>query len=131
MATPKKNPKAKKRQIKTPLSVVTKQFGSKEALVKEIEKLTAKKDLLSDRLSDKGLERVSNEKLLRLHRLITEVQGKFAGRGALVDAYLELRGRSKDDPYRQKLMTYTLGRVYDMYRVALRKAKVKARPAKA
>jgi len=125
MASPKKK-SAKVRTIRTPLSEVKERFGSKEALIKEIEKLTAKKDLLAEKFGEKGVEHVSNAKLLRLHRLVSEVSDRFSSRAGLVDAYLELRHRSKDEPYRQKLMTYTLGRLYDMYQVAQRKAPSKA-----
>ncbi len=125
MASPKKK-RGKVRAIRTPLSEVKERFGSKDALIKEIEKLTAKKDLLAEKLSDKGIDHVSNAKLLRLHRLVTDVTERFTSRAALVDAYLELKHRSKDEPYRQKLMTYTLGRLYDMYQVAQRKAPTKA-----
>ncbi len=125
MASPKKK-RGKVRQIRTPLSEVKERFGSKDALVKEIEKLTAKKDLLAEKFADKGIDHVSNAKLLRLHRLVTDVSNQFSTRAALVDAYLELKHRSKDEPYKQKLMTYTLGRLYDMYQVAQRKAPAKA-----
>jgi hypothetical protein len=124
------SPKKKVRKIRTPLAEVKDRFGSKEALVKEIEKLTAKKDLLTDKLSEKGLERVSNTKLLRLHRLVTEVSNQFSDRGAMVDAYLALKGRAKDQPYKEKLMTFPLGRMYDMYRMAQRKKPAKASAAK-
>ena len=125
MASPKKK-SGKAGTVRTPLSEVKERFGSKEALIKEIEKLTAKKDLLAEKFSEKGIDHVSNAKLLRLHRLVTDVSDRFSSRAALVDAYLELKHRSKDEPYRQKLMTYTLGRLYDMYRVAQRKASPKA-----
>lgn len=125
MASPKKR-KGKVRKIRTPLAEVTDRFGSKEALIKEIEKLTSKKDFLVEKFADKGIEHVSNAKLLRLHGLLTRVSDQFPSRAALVDAYLELRHRSKDEPYRDKLMTYTLGRLYDMYEVARRKASRKA-----
>jgi hypothetical protein len=125
MAGPSRN-EGKKRSVRTPLVEVKERFGSKEGLIKEIEKLSGKKDLLAERLGDKGIEHVSNSKLLRLHRLLTEVTNQFQGRAALVDAYLELKHRKKDGPYRDKLMTYTLGRLYDMYQVAQRKASSRA-----
>ena len=121
MASPKKK-KGQARKIRTPLLEVKERFGSKEALIKEIEKLTARKDLLTEKFAEKGIDHVSNAKLLRLHRLVTDVSERFSSRAALVDAYLELKHRSKDEPYRQKLMTYTLGRLYDMYQAAHRKA---------
>jgi hypothetical protein len=119
MASPNKD---NDRKVRTPVSEVTERFGSKEGLIKEIEKLTAKKDFLADRFSEKGLEHVSNRKLLRLHRLVTEVSNQFPDRAALVDAYLELANRSRDEHYREKLRSYTLGRIYDMYKVAQRRA---------
>jgi hypothetical protein len=125
MASPRKK-KGKVRKVRTPLAEVSERFGSKEGLIKELSKLTAKKDFLAEKFSEKGIDHVSNAKLLRLHRLVTEVSDQFSSRSALVDAYLELKQRTKDEPYREKLMTYTLGRLYDMYQVAQRKASSKA-----
>jgi hypothetical protein len=125
MASPRKK-KGRVRKVRTPLAEVTERFGSKEGLIKELTKLTAKQDFLVEKFSEKGIDHVSNAKLLRLHRLVTEVSDKFSSRAALVDAYLELKHRTRDEPYREKLMTYTLGRLYDMYQVAQRKASSKA-----
>jgi len=125
MASPNRS-KGKERKIRTPFSQVKERFGSKEDLIKEIEKLKGKGDILVEKFSDKGIERVSNAKLLRIHRMLTEVSGQFPNRAALVDAYLELKHRGKDQPYREKLMTYTLGRLVDMYHAARRKAAAKA-----
>ncbi len=114
--------KARKRTLETPAAVVKKRFGTKDGLVKEIEKLTAKKDLLAERLGEGGLVRVSNAKLLRLHRLVTEVSGQFGSRASLVDAYLGLVGRANDQPFKKKLLEYTLGRIWDLHGAARKRA---------
>ena len=129
MASRKKNENRVPRTIRTPLAEVKERFESKENLIKTIGKLTAKNDLLVDRFSEKGLEHVSNAKLLRLHDLVTEVSEQFKNREALVDAYLELRGHGKDEPYKQKVMGYPLGKLYDMYKVARRTSERRKRVA--
>ena len=127
----KKEKAGSKRVVRTPAVVVNERFETKDGLVKEIEKLTAKKDLLAERLGKGGLIRVSNAKLLRLHGLITDVSAKFGSRAALVDSYLETVGRSKDQPYREKLLKYTLGRIWDMHQAAKRRAARAGRKAAA
>ena len=123
MASPEKDKKAgKKRTVRSPAAVVEERFETKDGLVKEIEKLTAKKDFLGEGLGKGGLIRVSNAKLLRLHRLITDVSTKFGSRAALVDSFLETIGRTKDLPYKERLLKYTLGRLWDLHQAAKRRA---------
>jgi len=109
---------------KSPLQQVKDRFGSKEALVKELSALVEKSDLFIKHFNEtKGLDRVSNLKLLRLRRIAAEVQEKFETRAKLVDALLELEGRAKDADYRKRFDKYTLGRLLDVYRVAERRAR--------
>ncbi|MBI5488419.1 MAG: hypothetical protein HY905_13885 [Deltaproteobacteria bacterium] len=113
---------------KSPLQQVKDRFGSKEALVKELSVLAEKTDLFVKRFNEtKGLERVSNLKLLRLRRIAAEVQEKFETRAKLVDALVELQGRAKDADYKKHFDKHTLGRLLDVYRVAERRAKRAAR----
>jgi hypothetical protein len=116
---------------KSPFEQVKERFGSKEALVKEIQGLVDKTDLFVKKFSEaKGLERVSNLKLLRLHRMATEVQERFGGREKLIGALVELEGRIKDLDYRKRFEKYTLGRLWDAYRSAERRVKRAADQAK-
>ena len=116
---------------KSPLQQVKERFGSKEALIKELKGLVEKTDLFIQKFSEqKGLERVSNLKLMRLHRLAKEVQEKFGTREKLIDALIELEGRAKDADYRKHFESFTLGRLYDVYRATERRVKGAAGTAK-
>ena len=116
---------------KSPLQQVKDRFGTKEALIKELKGLVDKTDLFIQKFSEqKGLDRVSNLKLLRLHRLAKEVQEKFGTRQKLIDALVELDGRVKDADYRKRFEKHTIGRLYDVYRATERRVKGAARKAK-
>jgi hypothetical protein len=98
-------------------------FGSKAKLVEAVRKLISD-DLLDDRLNeDKGLEHVSNRKLLRLHAVGTRVQSEFGGRGALIDAILAVEKRTKDEGYRTRLERFSTPRLLDMVDAARRRQK--------
>jgi len=117
---------------KSPFQQVKDRFGSKEALVKELKGLVDKTDLFIKKFSEtKGLDRVSNLKLLRLHRIAQEVQEKFGTRDKLVNALVELEGRVKDADYRKRFEKFTLGRLLDAYRSAEKRVKAAAGKAKA
>ena len=58
---------------KTPLQQVKEEFGDKAKLVEALKQLTGE-DLWLGQTSEKGLERVSNAKLLRLHRVFSAVK---------------------------------------------------------
>ncbi len=74
---------------KSPVIVMKEKFGEKKSLVEALEKLT-KDDLWVARTNkDKGLDHVSNAKLLRLHALFTTVKEKFGTRDGLITAILE------------------------------------------
>jgi hypothetical protein len=117
---------------KTPLVRVNEQFQSKEKLVAAVEAL-ANESLWLDRVNDvKGLSRVSNEKLLRLHRVLTVAKKDFGSRDKLVDAILTLEKRSKDEGYKSRLARYPLPRLLDLHDAASRRAKrsqAQAKPA--
>ena len=79
-----------------PLKAVKDRFGDKQKLV------TAVKDLATDELwlgrvnDDKGLESVSNSKLLRLHDTLSRVKKEFGSRAKLIESILTLSKRGKD-----------------------------------
>jgi hypothetical protein len=111
----------------TPLALVKERFGSKEKLVKAVEGL-ANKDLWLDRVNeDKGLGRVSNAKLLRLHASLEDAKKRFGTRDKLVAAVCELEKRSKDEGYKSRLSGYPLPRLLDLHAAAEQRAK---KPAK-
>jgi hypothetical protein len=109
---------------KSPFQQVKDRFGSKEALVKELKALVEKSDLFIKKFNEsKGLERVSNLKLLRLHRIAQEVQEKFGTREKLVATLIELEGRVKDADYRKRFEHFTIGRLLDAYKAAQKRVK--------
>lgn len=106
---------------KTPLQIVKERFGEKSKLVESLRKFT-NEDLWVNRLNaEKGLEHVSNAKLLRLHDTFSAVKEQFGNRFKLIDALLEAENRSKDEGYRERLQRYPVPRLYDMYKSAVRR----------
>jgi hypothetical protein len=106
-----------------PARIVDEEFGGKDKLVEAVRKLISD-ELLEDRLSeDKGLERVSNKKLLRLHAIGTRVQSEFGGRAGLIDAILAAEKRTKDEGYKARLTRYPTPRLLDIVTAARRRQK--------
>jgi len=123
---------------KSPLASTKERFDSKEKLVQAVQKL-ATEDLWLDRVNEtKGLGKVSNQKLLRLHDVLSDAKKRFGSRQKLIDAILELAKRSKDQGYATRLGGYPLPRLLDLHgslsksqRRAEAKAKVKPKAKKA
>jgi hypothetical protein len=116
---------------KTPLSAAKERFSSKDKLVEAVQKL-ATNDLWLDRVNgSKGLARVSNAKLLRLHDVLTKVSKDFGSRGKLIDAILVVEKRTKDAGYKTRLEGYPLPRLVDLHAAASRRAKRAEAAAKA
>lgn len=100
---------------KSPVSLVEERFESKDKLVQAIGKL-ATEDLWIDRVnSGKGLSRVANSKLIRLHDLLTDAKSRFGSRAKLIDGILELEKRNKDAGYKTRLEGYALPRLLDLH----------------
>ncbi|MBK8254503.1 MAG: hypothetical protein IPK82_17775 [Polyangiaceae bacterium] len=111
---------------KSPLALVKEKFGDKEKLVEAV-KAFMNDDLwvkrtAEDRGKDRGIEYVSNAKLLRLHATFSEVKEKFGTRAKLIDALLDLEKRTKDAGYKKRVEAYPVPRLYDAYKVAKRAA---------
>lgn len=121
---------------KTPVTLVKERFESKEKLVAAVQKL-ASKDLWLDRVSTgKGLGRVSNAKLVRLHDTLTDAQKRFGSRDKLVASIVELNKRVKDKGYAAKLSAFPLPQLLDLHASVSKSTKraeaaAKAKPAKA
>jgi hypothetical protein len=108
---------------KSPLALVKERFTDKAGLVKAVKEL-ATEDLWIDRLdSGKGLDCVSNQKLLHLHTVLSDVKQKFGSRDKLVDAILEQEKRAKDEGYKTRLSRLSTPRLFDQYRAGARRAK--------
>jgi hypothetical protein len=114
---------------KSPTAVVKEKFGEKAKLVAALAPFTGDEGLWVPRVNQsKGLERVSNAKLLKLYRVLSAVKEKFGTRTKLVDAICELERRAKDDGYKSRLGAYPVPRLYDHYVASARRAGVKVVP---
>jgi hypothetical protein len=116
--------------MKNPLALVKEKFGDKAKLVEAL-KAVATEELwvgrtAADRGKDRGLEHVSNAKLLKLHATFSEVKEKFGTRAKLIDEILSAEGRSKDADLRKRLETQPVPRLYDRYKGAKKRAKAAA-----
>jgi hypothetical protein len=108
---------------KSPLNIVKERFQDKEGLLKAVKEL-ATEELWADRVdNDKGLDCVSNKKLLRLHTTLSAVKKEFGNRAKLVDAILTQEKRSKDDGYKARLVRFSTPRLYDQYKAGAKRAK--------
>ena len=119
--------------MKSPLAIVKDKFGDKTKLVEAVKALATDELWLgrtsADRGKDRGLEHVSNAKLLRLHAIFSEVKEKFGTRAHLVDEILVAENRTKDAGYKKHLEVYPVPRLYDLYKSAKKRAKAKAAAA--
>ena len=121
--------------MKSPLATVKDKFGDKTKLIEAVKAL-ATEDLWlgrtsADRGNDRGLEHVSNAKLLRLHTVLTEVKDKFGTRAKLIDGILTKENRSKDAGLRKRLEAYPVPRLYDLFKSAAKRAAATAKSAAA
>lgn len=108
---------------KSPLALVKERFTDKDGLIKALKEL-ATEELWLDRLDqDKGLDSVSNKKLLRLHTVISDVKKQFGTRAKLVDAILTQEKRGKDEGYKTRLSRLPTPRLLDQYKVGAKRAK--------
>lgn len=120
---------------KSPLAIVKERFGDKAKLVDAV-KAFVNEDLWlgrtsNDRGKTKGLENVSNTKLIRLHTVFSEVKEKFGSRAKLIDAIVESEKRGKDAGYRKRLEEYPVPRLYDIYKSSAKRAKAASAKAEA
>jgi len=127
-AAPKKVP-----QKASPLALMKDKFGEKSKLIEAVTTFISD-DLWvgrmnKDRGGDKGIERVSNSKLLRLHTIFAAVKDKFGTREKLISAILETEKRAKDEGYKSRLSAYPVPRLWDHYKTVEKRAKVAAAKA--
>jgi len=105
---------------KSPLSIVKERFGddpkkAKEKLVAAVKKV-AGKDLWLDRLNEeKGLEHVSNGKLLHLEQVFEAVSKEVGSRDKLIGEIAKLQGRSKDEDYKAHLGEESTPSLWDRF----------------
>ena len=114
---------------KSPVAVVKERFQSKEKLVEAVQKL-ATADLWVERLNaEKGLAKVSNEKLLKLHDVLVDAKQRFGSRDKLISAILELKKRTKDASYSAGLKKFALPQLLDLHESVARAGKRAAKKA--
>ncbi|MBW1759961.1 MAG: hypothetical protein JRG67_05735 [Deltaproteobacteria bacterium] len=105
---------------KSPLSIVKERFGddpkkAKEQLVAAVKKV-AGKDLWLDRLNEeKGLQHVSNRKLLHLEQIFAAVSKEAGSRDELIGKIAKLQGRAKDEDYVARLGEESTPSLWDRY----------------
>lgn len=117
---------------KTPVQIVTERFQSKEKLVEALTKLATAELWLDRTHAEKGLARISNAKLLRLHAVLEDAKKRFGSRDKLISAILELEKRVKDNGYKARLAQFPLPRLLDLHDAAGRRSKraeKKSKPA--
>jgi len=104
----------------SPLSIVKARFGddpkkAKEKLVAAVKK-AAGKDLWLDRLNEeKGLQHVSNRKLLHLEQVLEAVGKEVGSRDKLIGEIAKRQGRSKDKDYLTRLGEESTPSLWDRY----------------
>ena len=108
---------------KTPLATVTERFSDKAGLIKAVKELSTDELWITRTNEDKGLERVSNAKLLHLHEVLSTVKKEWGSRGKLIDATLAALDRAKDTTYRTRLEKFSTPRLLDAYRTAAKAKK--------
>ncbi len=99
----------------SPIQQVNANFGDKAKLVSAVQSL-ATDALWLDRVNpDKGLAKVSNAKLLRLHAALTRAKEQFGSRDGLIGAVLTLGKRGKDEGYKARLASFPVPRLLDLH----------------
>ncbi len=102
----------------SPLSQVKERFNDKAGLVSAVQALATDELWLGRINEDKGLDSVSNKKLLRLHDVLSTVKKDYGSRAKLIDAILGAEKRSKDTGYQARLEKWPTPRLLDAVRAA-------------
>jgi hypothetical protein len=109
---------------KSPLALVKERFSNKEGLVAAVKALATDELWNGRRLNEnKGLEHVSNKKLLHLHEVLSSVKKDHGSRAKLIDALLEAGKRSKDEGYKARLEKASTPDLYQQLVVANKRKK--------
>lgn len=101
---------------KSPLEQVKQSFQDKAGLVAAVKALATEDLWLSRVNEDKGLDSVSNSKLLKLHSTLSELKTKFGTRSAIIGEIVKLAKREGDGGYKLRLEKFTTPRLWDTYK---------------
>jgi len=113
----------------SPLQQIKGSFGEKAKLISAVQAL-ATEALWLDRLNaDKGLAKVSNGKLIRLHAALSRAKEQFGSREGLIGAILTLGKRGKDEGYKARLAGYPVPRLLDLHDSLSKKSTPPSSPA--
>lgn len=99
----------------SPLQQVKGHFGDKAKLISAVQALTTDALWLDRVNQNKGLAKVSNAKLLRLHAALSRAKQEFGTRDKLIGAVLELGKLGKDEGYKARLAGYPVPRLLDLH----------------
>lgn len=115
---------------KSPLALVKERFKDKAGLVAAVKALATDDLWNAKRLNtDKGLDHVSNKKLLHLHDVLSAVKKDHGSRAKLIDAIVAQHKRSKDKGYQSGLENKSTPELFQLLTVANKRAKVSAAAA--
>ena len=108
----------------SPLQTLKKSWKNKAGLISEVKALATDALWNGDRLNgDKGLDSVSNKKLLRLYETLSRVKKEFGSRAKLIDAIAGAQARDKDADFKKGLERYSTPRLVDLLDSTKRRAK--------
>jgi len=113
----------------SPIQQVKGQFGDKAKLVSAVQALATDALWLNRVNEDKGLGKVSNAKLLRLHAALSRVKTEFGSRDKLIGAVLAFGKRGADEGYKSRLSGFPVPRLLDLHDSLGKRAKAAAAPA--
>jgi hypothetical protein len=121
---------------KSPLALVKERFKDKAGLVAAVKALATDELWNAQRLnSAKGLDHVSNKKLLHLHDVLSSVKNDHGSRAKLIEAIATQHKRSKDKGFQGRLESRSTPELFQLLNVANKRTKAAsapkaARPAK-
>ena len=107
---------------KSPLQTVKDEHGDKEKLVDKLVDMVDRGEVEKDDFRGRLLA-MANSKLLRLHRVHSELKERFGNKDQLIDAIAGLLNRAKDKDYVAKLQSWTPVRLLDLLQTAEKRAK--------
>lgn len=109
---------------KSPLALVKERFSNKEGLVAAVKALATDELWDDSRLNTaKGLDHVSNKKLLHLHDVLSKVKKDHGSREKLIAAILSAVKRDKDKDYQSGLEKLPTTELFQILTAAQKRAK--------